>query len=58
MTHIILNFHHKYAINSQALEQFETHDNSSPQEIAAIIQSRGHESVWKDWDPTLMDNAI
>ncbi len=44
-----------YAQDAHALEQFETHDNRSPQEIAAIIQSRGYEPVWKDWDPALME---
>ena len=38
MTHIILKFHHKYAINFQALEQFEI--------TAGNIKS---ESLLNDW---------
>ncbi|RIL07460.1 MAG: 2-iminoacetate synthase ThiH [Proteobacteria bacterium] len=39
-----------YAINSNALKQFEISDERTPSEIAAMIAERGLEPVWKDWD--------
>ncbi|MGK5092147.1 2-iminoacetate synthase ThiH [Deltaproteobacteria bacterium TL4] len=39
-----------YALKKAALEQFETDDKRSPQEVAAMIRSQGYEPVWKDWD--------
>ena len=40
--------------NSEALKQFETNDERSAQEIAAMIQSKNYEPVWKDWDAVLI----
>lgn len=40
--------------NSEALKQFEIHDERSPKEIAAMIQSKNYEPVWKDWDAVLI----
>ena len=40
--------------NSEALKQFEIHDARSPKEIAAMIQSKNYEPVWKDWDAVLI----
>lgn len=40
--------------NSEALKQFETSDERSPNEIAAIIRSKNYEPVWKDWDAVLI----
>ena len=40
--------------NSEALKQFEIHDDRSPAEIAQMIQSRQYEVVWKDWDALLI----
>ena len=40
--------------NSEALKQFEIHDDRSPAEIAQMIQSRQYEVVWKDWDAVLV----
>jgi 2-iminoacetate synthase len=40
--------------NSEALKQFEIHDDRTPQEIAAVIQSKNYEPVWKDWDAVLI----
>ena len=40
--------------NSEALKQFEIHDDRSPQEIAAMIQTNHYEPVWKDWDAVLI----
>ncbi len=39
-----------YALNTHALEQFETQDNRTPKEIEQMIKSQGYEVVWKDWD--------
>lgn len=39
-----------YAIHSEALKQFEIHDDRSPAEVASMLQSKGLEPVWKDWD--------
>ncbi len=40
--------------NSEALKQFEIHDDRTPQEIATVIQSKNYEPVWKDWDAVLI----
>lgn len=39
-----------YVVDTQSLEQFETSDERSAKEVAAIITSAGYEPVWKDWD--------
>ncbi|MFP9097948.1 2-iminoacetate synthase ThiH [Flavobacterium sp. RHBU_24] len=39
-----------YVVDPESLEQFETSDERSPAEIAAIISNEGYEPVWKDWD--------
>lgn len=39
-----------YSGEKEELEQFEVHDDRSPQEIAAMIRRQGYEAVWKDWD--------
>ena len=41
-----------YAVDVESLEQFETSDERSAAEIAAIISNAGYEPVWKDWDRT------
>jgi 2-iminoacetate synthase len=41
-----------YASAPESLEQFEIHDERTPQEIAAMIREKGYEAVWKDWDRT------
>ncbi len=40
--------------NSEALKQFEIHDERSPKEIAVMIQSKNYEPIWKDWDAVLI----
>ncbi len=40
--------------NSEALKQFEIHDERTPQQIAEMIQSKNYEVVWKDWDSVLV----
>lgn len=42
-----------YAIEEEALEQFEISDQRSPEEVAAMIRRQGFEPVWKDWDSVL-----
>lgn len=42
-----------YSKPAEALEQFEVHDNRSPQEIMQMIKQRGYEPVWKDWDSVI-----
>ncbi len=42
-----------YAADSDSLEQFEIDDARSPQEIVAMLESKGIEAVWKDWDRSL-----
>jgi len=39
-----------YSKPGDALEQFATHDNRSPEEIKQMIIKNGYEPVWKDWD--------
>jgi len=39
-----------YAGVGDAGEQFAITDDRSPAEVAAMIESRGCEAVWKDWD--------
>jgi 2-iminoacetate synthase len=43
-----------YAVDPQSLEQFETSDERSANEIAQIITKKGYEPVWKDWDKIYM----
>ena len=44
-----------YATNIHSLEQFEVLDNRTPQEIMAMIKSKGYEAVWKDWDSYMQE---
>jgi 2-iminoacetate synthase len=39
-----------YAVEPNALEQFSTEDQRRPEEIARMIQEKGYDPVWKDWD--------
>jgi 2-iminoacetate synthase len=41
-----------YVVDPQSLEQFEISDERSVAEITHIINQRGYETVWKDWDRT------
>jgi len=38
-----------YALNYNALEQFEVFDDRTPSEVVDMIKSKGYEPVWKDW---------
>jgi 2-iminoacetate synthase ThiH len=40
--------------DSEALKQFEIHDDRSPEAVAAMIRSKQYEPVWKDWDAVLI----
>lgn len=46
-----------YVVDPQSLEQFEISDERSAAEIATIINQRGYEPVWKDWDRTFSPTA-
>ena len=37
-----------------ATGQFEIADERSPREIANVLQARGYEAVWKDWDVSIL----
>ena len=39
-----------YAVHKSALRQFEISDERSPAEIASMLQSKGIEPLWKDWE--------
>jgi 2-iminoacetate synthase len=39
-----------YACYKNELEQFTVNDNRNPVELMKMIQARGYETVWKDWD--------
>lgn len=39
-----------YAVAPESLEQFETSDERSAEEVAEKIRAAGYEPVWKDWD--------
>ncbi|SEP56315.1 2-iminoacetate synthase ThiH [Flavobacterium urocaniciphilum] len=43
-----------YAVDIESLEQFETSDERSAEEISKIIKNAGYEPVWKDWDKSYM----
>ncbi|WBU88059.1 2-iminoacetate synthase ThiH [Cellulophaga omnivescoria] len=41
-----------YVVEPQSLEQFEISDERSTETIAEMLQSKGFEVVWKDWENT------
>ena len=43
-----------YSDDSHEGEQFAINDHRSPKEIVQLLQSRGYEAVWKDWDPAFL----
>ena len=43
-----------YCNPESALKQFDITDERSVDDIIQIIESRGHEAVWKDWEPCLI----
>jgi 2-iminoacetate synthase len=42
-----------YAVEPESLEQFAVSDERTPLQIASMLQTRGYEPVWKDWDKSL-----
>jgi 2-iminoacetate synthase len=40
-----------------ATGQFEISDERSPAEIARLLQSKGFDPVWKDWDSAILEKA-
>ncbi len=43
-----------YSIHPGALKQFEIADNRSPEEVAEVIERKGLEPVWKDFDRSFL----
>jgi 2-iminoacetate synthase len=41
-----------------ATGQFEISDERSPAEIARLLQDKGFEPVWKDWDSAILERAV
>jgi len=41
-----------YSVDQNSLAQFEICDNRDTATIYQLIQSKGYEPVWKDWDQT------
>lgn len=39
-----------YTLSSGSEGQFEISDHRTPAEMAEMLQGRGYEPVWKDWD--------
>ena len=39
----------------KATEQFTIDDKRSPAQIADLLQSKGYETVWKDWDEAILN---
>lgn len=42
-----------YLHPEESLKQFETEDHRSPAQVAAAIENKGYEPVWKDWENLL-----
>jgi len=42
-----------YNNQDDQLEQFEVSDHRTPAQIEAMLESKGYEAVWKNWDPVL-----
>lgn len=46
-----------YAESNQELEQFKISDDRTSGEVTQMINSKGYEVVWKDWDECLQYNC-
>lgn len=46
-----------YSDDSHDGEQFAINDERSPAEIAKLLQERGYDPVWKDWDSAFLTKA-
>jgi 2-iminoacetate synthase len=42
-----------YSASPETLEQFEISDDRTPEQILELIQQKGYEAVWKNWDKAL-----
>ncbi|MGB3118699.1 MAG: hypothetical protein WBE58_07760, partial [Verrucomicrobiales bacterium] len=42
---------------SGATGQFDIADDRSPAEISRLLQDRGFDPVWKDWDAAILDSS-
>jgi 2-iminoacetate synthase len=42
-----------YLHPEESLKQFETEDHRTPAEVARMIENKGYEPVWKDWENLL-----
>jgi 2-iminoacetate synthase len=40
----------------KATEQFTIDDKRSPSQISDLLQSKGYETVWKDWDEAILNS--
>ena len=40
--------------DASATEQFQIADGRTPAEVAAMLQAKGFEAVWKDWDRAIL----
>jgi len=47
-----------YAHGEDSTRQFAIDDDRTPAEFARMIQSKGYEAVWKDWDRAFMEKAV
>jgi len=47
-----------YSVDQDSLAQFEICDNRSTETIYNLIQSKGYEPVWKDWDSSYANFLI
>jgi len=46
-----------YLHGEDSTRQFAIDDDRTPAEFARMIQSKGYEAVWKDWDRAFMEKA-
>lgn len=44
-----------YVSHCETEGQFEISDQRSPSEVARMLESKGYEPVWKDWDSAFLD---
>jgi 2-iminoacetate synthase len=46
-----------YALVDNSLEQFQVADSRTPAEVASMLDSKGLEPVWKDFDPHFLNDS-
>jgi 2-iminoacetate synthase len=47
-----------YTDKDSATEQFAIDDDRTPAEIATLLQARGYDPVWKDWDGAFLQKEV